>query len=147
MDSREKEARRIIKEQGGVYVRQKTHEMWKFPDGTAVSLPVSCCCPRVWQNVLAELRVRFHLHDPDRGAEGVRREKKATAPPLPEPEVQLTAPALPTMRDGLQAVKVPPKKKVIRHPEHHERRAELREQQSINLSGLEAWAKREGVRR
>lgn len=70
------EVKRLLKEHGAVLERKKKHRVYRFPSGRIWVTPSTPSGAFNWKNTLAELRVSLGLVG-ERGAEGVRRPKKA----------------------------------------------------------------------
>lgn len=79
MSSPREEEDRIFREHSAVLVRQKKHEVWRFPDGktfTRAKTPSDSCSDK---NSLMCLKSMLGLNG-ERGTPGERRDKKVKAP-------------------------------------------------------------------
>jgi hypothetical protein len=66
---------KIIKEKGGVLVRQKKHKVYRFPNGQVFTSSATPSCPLAYANALTSLKNLLGVHTPDRGTPGKRRTK------------------------------------------------------------------------
>lgn len=101
------EVQKILRDHGAVLVRQKKHQVWKFPDGKVYVQASTPSDQRAAANQLSKLRNMLGLHG-ERGIPGDRREKvlKVAARPIPKARLSLSAASVPLagLRDSLMAV-------------------------------------------
>ncbi len=116
MSNEEKRVREILKEHHAVLARSNKHAVWKLPTGQDVVLPSTPSDFRAWKNAFAFLNTVLNLNEPDRGAEGERRERRTTLFTRPMPPTPLEAPKLACMSSGM--LPVAQQAKAIKHPAH-----------------------------
>lgn len=76
MSEAREEQDRIFRQHGAVLVRQRKHEVWRFPDGRTFTRAKTPSDVRSDKNALMDLKLLLGINK-DRGAPGKRRNKKA----------------------------------------------------------------------
>lgn len=72
----ESQIKKLLSEHNCTLVRDTNHPVWKLPNGNLFVMSKTPSDTRSMLNGLSDLRRELGIHDPERGQEGERREKR-----------------------------------------------------------------------